>query len=45
MKDGTTAALGKTEDVLEPATIERIYGLKVDVFKSPGKRRTVVMPK
>jgi len=45
MKDGTTAALGKTEDVLKPATIERIYGLKVDVFKSPDQRRTVVMPK
>ena len=45
MKDGTTAALGKTEDVLIPATIERIYGLAVDVFKSPGKKHTVVMPK
>ncbi len=45
MKDGTTAALGKTEEVLEPATIERIYGLAVDVFKSPDKRRTVVMLK
>ena len=45
MKDGTIAALGKTEDVLEPATIERIYGLAVDVFKSPGKKRTVVIPK
>ena len=44
MKDGTTAALGKTEDVLVPATIERIYGLAVDVFKSPDKRRTVVIP-
>ena len=37
MKDGTIAALGKTEDVLEPATIERIYGLAVDVFKAPGQ--------
>jgi iron complex transport system ATP-binding protein len=45
MKDGTSAALGKTEKVLEPATIERIYGLKVDVFKSPDNRRIVVMPK
>ena len=45
MKDGTTAALGKTSDVLMPETIERIYGLAVDVFKSPDKRRTVVMPK
>lgn len=44
MKDGTTAALGKAEDVLIPATIERIYGLKVDVFKSPDKRKTVVIP-
>ena len=44
MKDGTTAALGKTEDILEPATIERIYGLPVDVFKSPDKRRIVVIP-
>jgi iron complex transport system ATP-binding protein len=45
MKDGTTAALGKTDDVLQPATIERIYGLQVDIFKSPDNRRTVVMPK
>jgi iron complex transport system ATP-binding protein len=45
MKDGTTAALGKTEDVMEPATIERIYGLAVDVFKSPDNRRIVVIPK
>ena len=45
MKDGTIAALGKTEDVLEPAIIERIYGLAVDVFKAPGNKRTVVMPK
>ena len=45
MKDGTTAALGKTEDVLVPATIERIYGLAVDVFKVPGNHSTVVIPK
>ena len=45
MKDGTTAALGKTEDVLIPATIERIYGLAVDVFKAPGNRSTVIVPK
>ena len=45
MKDGTIAALGKTEDVLEPATIEHIYGLAVDVFKSPDSRRTVIIPK
>ena len=45
MKEGTISALGKTEDVLEPATIERIYGLAVDVFKAPGRKRTVVIPK
>ena len=45
MKDGTTAALGKAEDVLKPATIERIYGLAVEVFRAPGKKRIVVMPK
>jgi iron complex transport system ATP-binding protein len=45
MKDGTTAALGKTEEVLNPVVIERIYGLQVEVFKSPGKHRTVVIPK
>jgi ABC-type cobalamin/Fe3+-siderophores transport system ATPase subunit len=45
MKDGTTAALGRTEEVLKPATIESIYGLEVDVFKSPDMRRTVVLPK
>ena len=45
MKDGASAALGKTSDVLIPETIERIYGLAVDVFKSPDKRRTVVLPK
>jgi iron complex transport system ATP-binding protein len=45
MKDGAMAALGKTEDVLVPATIECIYGLAVDVFKSPDRRRTVVLPK
>jgi iron complex transport system ATP-binding protein len=44
MKDGTTAALGKMADVLEPGTIERIYGLKVDVFRSPGSNRTVILP-
>jgi iron complex transport system ATP-binding protein len=45
MKDGSMAALGKTEDILVPETIERIYGLAVDVFKSPDRRRTVVLPK
>jgi ABC-type hemin transport system ATPase subunit len=45
IKDGAMAAMGKTEDVLVPATIERIYGLAVDVFKSPDRRRTVVLPK
>jgi ABC-type cobalamin/Fe3+-siderophores transport system ATPase subunit len=45
MKDGATAALSRTEEVLRPATIESIYGLEVDVFKSPDKRRTVVIPK
>jgi iron complex transport system ATP-binding protein len=45
MKDGAMVALGKTDDILVPATIELIYGLAVDVFKSPDNRRTVVLPK
>jgi iron complex transport system ATP-binding protein len=45
MKDGAMAALGKAADVLKPKTIESIYGLAVEVFKTPDKRRTVVIPK
>jgi iron complex transport system ATP-binding protein len=44
MKDGTIAALGKVEEVLNPVVIESIYGLQVEVFKSPDRQRTVVVP-
>lgn len=44
MKDGTTAALGKTDDILKADIIESIYGLPVKVFKSPDGSQTVVLP-
>jgi ABC-type cobalamin/Fe3+-siderophores transport system ATPase subunit len=44
MKNGTIAALGRTEEVLNPVVIESIYGLQVEVFKSPGNHRAMVIP-
>ncbi|MCJ7520531.1 MAG: ABC transporter ATP-binding protein [Anaerolineaceae bacterium] len=44
MKDGTTEAFGKTEDVLNPQTIEHIYGLPVKVFEAPDGGQKVIIP-
>lgn len=45
MKDGTTAAQGKTDEILKADIIENIYGLAVEVFKSPDGSQTVVLPR
>jgi iron complex transport system ATP-binding protein len=44
MKDGTTEAFGKTEEVLNPQTIEYIYGLPVKVFEAPDGGQKVIIP-
>jgi len=44
MKDGETAALGSTAEILTAAMIERIYGLPVEVFDAPSRQRRVIIP-
>ena len=44
LKDGKTAAFGKTDEILRAEVIEQIYGLRVEVFPSPGSGRPVVLP-
>jgi len=44
LKDGKTLAFGKTDDILRADIIEKIYGLRVEVFPSPGSGRPVVLP-
>ncbi len=44
MKDGLIAAKGKTEEILKPEIIEHIYGLEVEIIRTPGKRRILISP-
>jgi len=44
LKDGRTAALGRTDEVLNAAAIERIYRLPVEVFTAPSSRQRVIIP-
>jgi iron complex transport system ATP-binding protein len=44
MKDGKVAASGSAADVLVPERIQEIYGLSVEVFQSPGKQGTIILP-
>jgi len=44
MKDGTVMAQGKTQNVFQPAVIEKVFGIKVEVFHSPGNHRVVILP-
>jgi ABC-type cobalamin/Fe3+-siderophores transport system ATPase subunit len=44
MKVGQIAAKGKTAEVLKPEIIEQIYGLEVEIFQTPGKRRILISP-
>ncbi len=44
MKDGTIAALGKTEEVLQSSTIERVFGLAVDIVNVPDKKQLLIVP-
>ena len=44
MKDGRVAASGSPAQVLTPERIQDIYGLPVEVFQSPGKQGTIILP-
>jgi len=44
MKDGSIVALGSAQDVLKPDLIQNIYGLPVEIFKSPVGKQTVIVP-
>ena len=44
MKDGRVAASGSPAQVLTPKRIQDIYGLPVEVFQSPGKQGTIILP-
>jgi iron complex transport system ATP-binding protein len=44
MKDGRVVMQGKTREVLNPDTIEAIYGLPVSVFEASGKTQLVILP-
>ncbi|MDK2982203.1 MAG: cobalamin transport system ATP-binding protein [Chloroflexota bacterium] len=44
MKDGRVAASGSAAEVLVAERIQEIYGLPVEVFQSPGKQGTIILP-
>lgn len=44
MKQGRLAAWGKAAQVLQPELIEDIYGLPVQVFRTPDDRQSLIWP-
>lgn len=44
MKEGRALAHGKTKEILNPQTIEEIYGLPVTLVNIPGSQKTFVIP-
>jgi iron complex transport system ATP-binding protein len=44
MESGKTAAFGTVEEILQADKLSTIYGLPIDVLRSPEKKHTLITP-
>jgi len=44
MENGKTAAFGSVEEILQADILSTIYGLPIDVLRSPKKKHTLITP-
>ena len=44
MENGKTAVFGSVEEILQADILSTIYGLPIDVLRSPEKKHTLITP-